>query len=137
MDNGLNFSDKDNLTLDSLLSHFSIQARFSISLPILLNRWKNFTIEVENGYEGSLFEYTNSLGGRNLLQSIESSLSIDGQGILRNRLHESDHRFTEVTTAIERPLIRKKDCFSEWWYYRIPSNIIGVLREDLVAEGHL
>lgn len=114
-----------------------IQRRYQHDLAHLLTRWSEFTCTVEDGYPYSIFEYTNSLGGRNVLFAVEQVLSAEGQQQLQTVLSAWDERFRAATTSIDRPLRAIPGKPTSWWYYRLPRVLRGEFREDLVDEGFL
>ncbi|HLC16195.1 MAG TPA: hypothetical protein VJL89_08215, partial [Thermodesulfovibrionia bacterium] len=61
--------EEDN-TIETILNSLSNQAIRKLSLNTLLQNWYRFVVEVERGYNDSIYEYTNDLSNRDLIENI-------------------------------------------------------------------
>ena len=66
----LQLSRDEAQVLAAILAALSKHAHYPLSLSQLLQRWSYFVAQVERGYEGSIYEYTNDLSTRDLLEEI-------------------------------------------------------------------
>jgi hypothetical protein len=96
------------------------------SLGALLQRWSSFVTAVERGYDDSIYEYTNDLSVRDLLERLVTSAGPGLRAKLERALGEDDRRFTAATEETTRSLGG-----STWWWQRVPSRRVGELADDL------
>jgi hypothetical protein len=130
-----NFNAIDRKALENLLAEFSQKSRYTVSLDSLLNDWQIFVHTVSIGYRDSIYDYTNQLSNRDLLEEILVGLSRDGRNVLEGILQPTDNHFILCTLQISRPIISSDIKDLPWWWYRIPRNAIGELKADLLSEG--
>lgn len=100
-----------------------------------LRRWAAFVRQVETGYDDTIYDYTNDLSVRDLLEEQLAPLSpADGEA-LRAELHPWDQRFEAATRPSIRPVAPGvKDRERPWWF-RIPLKLSEELASDLRSEG--
>jgi hypothetical protein len=90
----------------------------------LVNRWRTFVSEVEQGYEFGLEDYRNDLDIRGVLRLIEADEEvIEADLRLRDLLVHTEQRVWESTDG------------DPWWDFGFPSNARSDLLRDLRAEG--
>jgi hypothetical protein len=106
--------------------------RKDLTLESYIQEWAAFVGEIEKGYDLTIFDYTNDLAIRDILQRVLQLLSEPGRGMVEEVLEPLDRRFLTATTEIKRPL-RGED--RSFWRVRIPKLLVGELREDLESEG--
>jgi hypothetical protein len=106
------------------------------SLNELLGQWTAFVRAVERGYDDSIYEYTNDLAVRDLLED----LLLESSSSLRIKLEAAiapiDKRFVSATEPAATPLRTTKGELATWWV-RVPSRRIGELADDLESMGHI
>src|SRR5215469_12338648 len=90
--------------VESILAPLSARARYPLSLERLLQRWSNFVAEVANGYEDSIYEYTNDLSTRDILEAVVQQAPPPLRDRLSEVLHPIDRRFIDATNAVQRSL---------------------------------
>ena len=90
--------------LDAIFTPLSQRANYPLSLHQLLQRWSYFVAQVERGYEGSIYEYTNDLSTRDLLEEILLKVARSFHDRLSGAVRPWDDRFHEATRKITRPL---------------------------------
>jgi hypothetical protein len=121
--------------LAPVLSSLSRKAGHTLTLPLLLERWKNFVSEVEVGYGDSIYEYTNDLTARDLLQKIVENCPIPLHSKLVEAIQIWDDRFRKVTKESKQSMLPDKGKTQSWWWFRIPANPGEELRSDLELDG--
>lgn len=130
-------SQDDQEHLQRVLQHLTAISGKNSSLNQLISQWLYFVREVERGYNDSIYEYTNDLSTRDLLAEIEAILTIAGQEQLGTVLKGLDDQFRSATVPTTKPVRGEPEQQLPWWWYRIPSKIVGELEDDLRAEGIL
>ena len=121
--------------VDRQIRHLSERAQFQTSLERLLQRWQSFVEQIEKGYADSIYEYTNDLTVRDLLDGIEASAPAGLKERLRTGLKELDDRFEAATQTVDRPVAAGEPPtgFKRW--RRVPIKLLDELGEDLRSEG--
>lgn len=129
---------KERQALESAITALSEQAEQPLSLNGLLQQWRLFVTEVERAYKASIYEYTNDLSIRDLLQEILLKVPDSLQNKLLELIQPWDTRFYEATLPCERPLLRgvTRERPSPWWF-RIPKRRGDELEDDLISEGFI
>ena len=104
-------------------------------LNMILRSWDALAREVEGKYTDDIYEYTNDLGARDLLEEALSAVSPAAQRELRAAIEPADTRFIENTREVKTPLspdLRGRGL--GWWWYRVPAThgtkILSALREQ-------
>jgi hypothetical protein len=93
-----------------------------------VERWATFVGRVESGYTMTIYDYTNDLGTRRVLDQVIGVASPACRDALERTLGPIDARYFAATTEpSERdPMIGRAD---RW--YRYPLLLVGELRDDL------
>ena len=133
----IQLSSEETLALTTILTPLSERANYSLTLEGLLDRWRHFVIQVEQGYKYSIYEYTNDLSVRDLLEKILSKAPQTLREKLIQEIRIWDNRFQEATQEMNRPVVPRTDPDLPSWWFRIPRNLKEELAEDLRAEGIL
>jgi ribosomal protein L16 Arg81 hydroxylase len=131
----IQLSPDETLVLAAILALLSERAKRPLSLQKLLDRWSRVVAQVEQGYEYSIYEYTNDLSVRDLLEEILSETPQALRGKLAQAIQVWDDRFLEATRRVEKPLASTATCDLSHWWFRIPKSLEEELSEDLQAEG--
>jgi hypothetical protein len=118
-----------------VLETFSRGARRPITLDYLYGRWSDFVREVERGYDASIYDYTNDLSVRDMVEDILLSVGDSTREKLNTALQPYDSRFYQATTEAVRALLISKAATGGSWRRRIPLKLHGELEADLRAEG--
>ncbi len=130
----IHLSREEEQMLEPVLSSLSQKARYTLTLPLLLERWENFVNKVEDGYDESIYEYTNDLSIRDLLQIVIDNSPL----ILRNKLIGTlqvwDERFVKSTEKSEHPVLPGKKKSQTWWWFRVPVRPGSELKNDLQLD---
>jgi len=124
--------------LNAILQRLSKRAKYILTLEQLLHRWQDFVVQAERGYQNSIYEYTNDLSVRDLLEEIlrESPQTLRKE--LMQLIRPWDERFYNATKRIKRPVLPNVGQESRsWWWFRVPKSVGGELEEDLRSEGIL
>jgi hypothetical protein len=130
MNNYFGFSDEESEEVDKLLNTASKRAQFPLTIEYLLNAWKSFVIQVENGYTESYYEYINDLATRDILEDLIRISRGSIRGKLLNFLEPLDLRFYQAT--VESDVLKAPEDRNNYaWWYRIPKILTGELRSDL------
>lgn len=114
-------SPDESSAVERLLAIQTEKAKHAITLPYLTKKWSRFVTNVEDGYQLTIDDYTNSLSVRDLIQEI---LDICPENTsLKDWVSEWENRFIKVTKLIEEPLLPPFPNESlGWWWFRIPVN---------------
>jgi hypothetical protein len=100
----------------------------------MLGAWRELSDEIEGGYLHTIYDYTNDLSVRHLLDEVLAVLP-DGpvKTWVVREIASADARYREVTHEVARPIYGGPD--GPWWYFRVPNRIEGELAEDLTKDG--
>jgi hypothetical protein len=116
-----------------LLRFFNERARHEIpfTLENLIARWKRFVGEVQEGYRGNIYDYTNDLTIRDLLEDILVILLPETRNMLAAVISPIDDDFTRTTRPTKHIILGRQ----QWWSNRIPVLLIDELSEDVIEWG--
>lgn len=131
------FSPEEIHTIDSIIWKLSKHANSRHSLTILLTKWHDFVTQIEVGYNNSIYDYTNELSIRDVLEELLEQLPNEIKGKLSTVLKPLDDRYMEATNRIQRSLSLNPQRKAQSWWYRIPKRLGPELRADLQSEGFL
>jgi hypothetical protein len=101
----------------------------------LLRRWAAFVRQVEAGYDDTIYDYTNDLSVRDLLEEKLSSLPPADGDALRAELRPWDDRFEAATRPSIRPVAPGVRDREYAWWFRVPLKLSEELASDLRSEG--
>jgi hypothetical protein len=132
----LALSADEAASLQAVLGPLSARAKRPLTLGGLLSKWRDFVGAVERGYSDSIYDYTNELGVRTILDEIIHATPAGVGRKITEAVAPEDERFRAITRTVDRPLLgrggeTRDEC---WWLYRIPANPGPGLKQDLVAE---
>jgi hypothetical protein len=133
----IHLSPAEELELELLLASMSRKANYSITLSSLLDNWENFVSEVEEGYNDSIYEYTNDLSARNLLQLLVENSSLAFRNKLIGVLQGLDERFKQATEESNYLVLNIQKKSQGWWWFRIPIKMGPELKNDFQIEGKI
>ena len=133
----LQLSRDETRMLGAILTSLSERTKYPLSLNSLLQRWEDFVAQVEKGYEGSIYEYTNDLSIRDVLQEILLKVPLSLHDTLLQRVQPWDDRLHEATCTSRRPLAPAVPHDAPSWWFRIPKKLATQLENDLRSEGIL
>ncbi len=122
--------------ISEAVASVSERAKQPLQLNELLEKWKRFVFEVEHGYKDSIYEYTNDLSVRDLLQEISLSVEANLRTRLLSVIEPWDQSFYAATREAKSPLrpnIPGKE-LPTWWL-RVPKELGDELKEDFRSEG--
>jgi len=102
------------------------------SLSSLLQKWQYFVVEVQRGYSSSIYDYTNALSIRDIIQSTINVISKNGQKEILGLLQEADDIFQTSTRQVQNPLLNYAINHENWWWYRFPKLHTDAIEEDVV-----
>lgn len=96
----------------------------------MVESWKGLVDEIERGYDEMIYEYTNDLSVRELLQELIDALPAGSvRSWVTREVEATDARYREATREVQEPIHGGRD--AEWWYWRVPNVLTGELRDDL------
>jgi hypothetical protein len=125
------FSPEENEFLEPVLARLSDAAQFKITLTYLLERWAQFVKAVEIGYDDSIYEYTNDLGVRDLLEDVINGCAPPLRVRLTDVLNDWDSRFLKATAQWPTSWVQRKGDSPGWWWFRVPLILNSELQNDL------
>jgi len=124
MSNDFRLSPGESKLVEAVMDAFSERAKFPISLDYLIQRWRDFITEIELGYKTNIFEYTNDLGVRDLLEELLGQIPKSLRNRLVGVLQPWDARFTEATRETQEPLLPPLTKVKKHsWWYRVPRQL--------------
>lgn len=129
------FLDSDaasTLHLDSVMNRFSAEAGYRLSLERLLARWETFVVEVESGYEGSIYDYANDVSVRDLLHVATQEVPPTLASMIATLLAPWDQRFLDATHPLERTVGALSG--EHAWSGRVPNRESHELMNDLTGR---
>jgi hypothetical protein len=130
----LNLSREEELVLEPTLASMSRRAGHQLTLPLLLERWENFVFKVEEGYNDSIYEYTNDLSVRDLLQVVVDNCPLTLRNKLIGILQARDERFQKATVKSDHSVLPDKVKSQAWWWFRVPVKPGSELKNDLQLD---
>lgn len=131
----IQLSREEDLVLEPILVAMSQKARHALTVPLLLEIWDNFVSEVDEGYNNSIYEYTNDLSVRDLLQEIIDNSPSHLRDKMIAFVRISDERFRKASKESYRSLLPDKEKSQGWWWFRVPIKLGSELKNDLQMEG--
>lgn len=131
----LELSPEDRNAINVVLRALSERANRSLSLDQLLTTWCSFVEKVEGGYSDSIYEYTNDLASRDVLEELLEQAPGTAKARLVTFIEPWDERFARGTRAITLPIAPgvSKSAPSRW--FRVPRILGGELEADLHSQG--
>lgn len=124
--------------LKEILTSLSERAKQPLSLNQLLRQWRDFVVRIERGYKDSIYEYSNELSVRNLLEEILHHVTPSLREELLRLIKPWDERFDKATSEVARPLSSKSmQGVTHRWWFRIPKHFGREFEGDLRSEGIL
>lgn len=121
-------------TLSPTIRSFAEGAHMSITLESLLGSWLKFVEHVESGYPLEIDSYVNDVSVRSSL--IEELLGVGSSSAvekLQSIVAPLDERYIAATWEPEQEGRWPQTLVGRW--FRIPKNLSGELREDLIKGG--
>jgi hypothetical protein len=110
-------------------------ARSTATLEYLVSRWSRFVEEIERGYELSIYDYTNDLCVRDVLDDVIELVPESLRGDIRTELAAWDDRYRLATKPSAAPLLPGEDVVGRARWHRVPRLLDGELKDDLINEG--
>ena len=95
----------------------SLSARGSaMTIRQLFKKWEQLVSEVERGYHMTVYDYTNDLSSRDIIERTMQDVSEDTRARIADIVGPLDERFKRCTETISDPLM-SRDGF---WWRRVP-----------------
>jgi hypothetical protein len=130
--NTLRLSGDDLRDVTTILSGWSARRRLPVSLDGLITKWQEFVHAVELGYDYTIYDYTNDLTVRDMLEEVTEAIHEPSRSRLTAIIAPLDERFLAVTRPVSTPLLVAP--VERVWWYRVPRVLVGELEQDLVDE---
>ena len=102
------------------------------SVAELLLGWKKLVGEIEQGYRLTIYDYTNDLGTRDLLNYLSRNLPTELSRRIEAALEDADSRFRAATVEFPRGVLPRAATSDRWWYFRKPKIMVGDLKDDFL-----
>ncbi|HQN44652.1 MAG TPA: hypothetical protein PLA25_10995 [Anaerolineaceae bacterium] len=131
----IQLSSEEECMLEPILASMSRKANHTLTLPLLMERWKNFVDEVEAGYDDCIYEYTNDLTVRDLLQIVLDNSPLTLRDKLIGALQIWDQRFDAATEISARSVLPDKGKAQAWWWFRVPIRPGAEIKNDLQIDA--
>ncbi|HUP62969.1 MAG TPA: hypothetical protein VNA69_21430 [Thermoanaerobaculia bacterium] len=131
------WTEEEKLAIAAALADVDQQSQHSTpeSLEGLAELWKSFVREVEQGYSMSIYDYTNDLSIRDILDDVLTRVPLGVQQELKAELESWDDRYRLATKPAVVPILPGPDVVQNPRWWRIPRVLTGELRDDFVSEG--
>lgn len=133
----MNFTVTEYETIKKAIKELTGENIQTLTLNKIINSWENFIVQIEKGYVDSIYEYTNDLSVRNLIQKIIEKVPPEIKHKLLTKVKALDDKFLLITYEIDKPLGIGYNKQSEYWWYRLPINISEELEDDLKSQGFI
>jgi len=134
VDESLSLTAAERGELEALL-HGAVIGVAPKSFAYLLVKWSALVRSVEEGYPLSIYDYTNSLCARDLLEVAIANASDGLRDKLVPALDPLDKRFASATELAVLPLTPRSN--PGWWWQRVPKRRDGEFAADLEVFGHI
>lgn len=128
------FSDAERDQLERVLSILRQRDWRAESWSSLVEEWRSFVRDVGNGYDLTIYDFTNDLSVRDIIEAVLEQLPTSLSAALAEQVDAVDAGFKAVTRSVPRPLLPGADK-GAWWWSRVPLHPAGELLDDLKQEG--
>jgi hypothetical protein len=92
-----------------------------VDAETLFGGWTSFVAELENGYRGTVDDYANDLGTRDLLEELIGDSPPSLRKKLQSALEPLDERFGRATVDVDGTALSQFFNLSDgWWWRRAP-----------------
>jgi hypothetical protein len=98
----------------------------------LVLAYEAFVESLRSGYQGNLYEYSNDLGVRDLLENRRSERDV---AVMWERVERGDETLRSTLRPTERPISGDPPASRFWWWGYPPES--AELMEDLKRDGRL
>ena len=127
----ITITDEEKLVLEPILESLNKRTKPTHTLYSLLTKWEEFVISVERGYRFSIYDYTNDLSVRDILQRIIDQCPLALRHKICSAINTYDEQFKTITIEKSEPIYKLKADPSFWWWYRVPKYPGAELQNDL------
>ena len=128
----LNKSERDQF--DKAMNAYALSlGRSAFSFDEYAEKWRAFIDRINRGYELTIYDYTNDLSARDILQRFIDSLPANFAQRALEYIQPDDESFRKVTQETRLALIGTESSSEKlaWWWHRLPKNLTGELKEDV------
>ena len=102
----------------------------------MIAAWREFSDEIDRGYRFTIYDFTNDLSVRKLLDQVVAVLPEGAvKGWVEREIETADARYREATHEVASPI--QGGPGAPWWYFRVPNRIEGELAADLTKDGRI
>jgi len=133
----LSLSQEERTILQQILRTQSQRSMYPMAFDKLIHDWARFVTTVERGYVQSIYEYTNDLSTRDLIQEILDKVPSKLRLKLLASIEPWDQRFFASTKPVDKPVRLNRKGKAAPWHVRVPMNPGLELEKDLRSEGLL
>lgn len=105
---------------------WSQTAAGSVTLPTLMQRWEEFSKQVNVGFPGYFEEYLNEVTVRDLLDEVVKALPPIDAAIVQDGIAAGDQSYVKATRPDDRGEMSKMYRISPdagWWWRRFPTKL--------------
>lgn len=105
----------------------------NFSLEVFVDKWRNFAAQIKEGYQLSVYDYTNDLSVRTALERFLQGIPTELRDKILEEVQGVDEDFRSVTEPSGLTLMGTAEAFQSqpWWYHRVPRKLVAELKEDL------
>ena len=133
---GLDLTDAESRTIEDIQAERRELVNFDQTIEGLVQSWRSLIEEIKHGYSMSIYDYTNDVSTRQLLEGLLGRCPIRVQQRLIEILQEPDGEFLQLT---ELPRLSEQcpnlpGLANDRWA-RIPKSPTGELLKDLQADS--
>jgi hypothetical protein len=134
----LNLTTEEQSELKNAIEAYARESgRSTFTLGEYMNKWRELAIRVRSGYPLGIYDYTNELSSRDILQEFVECLPRDVKEKVEKAIAEVDEIFKEETSITSVALAGPTESTNTrpWWWNRIPKKLEGELKEDIQSLG--
>jgi len=92
------------------------------------SKWKDLVLDIERGYSYTIYDYTNDVSVRGVLEGFLRLVPSGLADKLLLELKPIDDKFMSLTSVTDKHLPGLD--VSAWWH-RIPTTLVGELKDDV------
>jgi hypothetical protein len=108
-----------DLHLAAILGGLSVRTGQRVDLPLLLDRWRQFVAEVEEGQRATDEEFAPELAIRDLLAEVITGVGGPRGQEIAEAVRPADEAFRLATRIVDHP--QRSIRSDRWWWSRKPA----------------
>jgi hypothetical protein len=129
------YFDKTEVRDLTIMLELKLGSKFPklISFESTINKWQLFVNQTKAGYNDCIYEYTNDLSTRGLIQYLIDNTTPFLSNKLLKFVSTTDKEFIENSQENKKSIYGRENS-QNWWEMRIPKLLLPELEGDLHSE---